>query len=203
VVCLVILLLILWQRQRQWPPASQAPSQTSQKPGSHQHQWETFTECRLLPARSNDGDSFLVQHGDKQNTFRLYFVDCPEKEFSNFNQKRLTDQAEYFNLATPQAASQVGKAAAEFTLDLLQRPFTVVTKWERVYDSKRFYAQIIVSLHDGSKQNLSELLIQHGYARIFTKGAHLPGQASEADYTKHLRAIETASKAERSGAWNH
>jgi endonuclease YncB( thermonuclease family) len=204
VVSLLITLLILWQRQRAWlSPATKAPYQTSNQRASTQQQWVTLSDCHLLPARSNDGDSFLVQHEDKQHTFRLYFVDCPEKEFNNFNQKRLADQAEYFKLLTPQAASQVGQAAAEFTHDLLKRPFTIITKWERVYDSKRFYAQTIVRMEDGTQKDLSELLIKHGYARIFTKGTHLLGHASEADFSKHLRTLEAACKAERRGAWNH
>jgi endonuclease YncB( thermonuclease family) len=202
IVGLSIVLLIFWQRQHNlFPPAPKAPSQTSSEHTNKQANWETFTDCTLLPAHSNDGDSFLVKHGDQSNTFRLYFVDCPEKSLSKLNTTRLEDQARYFNLPSPQAASGVGQAAAAFTLHLLERPFTVITKWERVFDSKRFYAQLLVRTDDNQTRDLSELLIEHGYARIFTKGTQLQNHVSDVNFTQHLRALESASKAAHSGAW--
>lgn len=204
VISLIITLILFYQHQRNFlPPAPKAPSRSSGKSSATARPWETFTNCRLLPASSNDGDSFLVQHGEQQHTFRLYFVDCPEKNYRGLSAQRLTDQAHYFDLPSPQAASAVGQAAAEFTYDLLQRPFTIITKWERVYDSQRFYAQALVRNSENLERDLAELLIERGYARIFTKGTHLLGQASEASFTQHLRTLETASKAARSGAWAH
>lgn len=145
----------------------------------------------------------MVEHNGTRSTFRLYFVDCPEKQLRKNNEARLNEQAKYFSLPTPQAASLVGQAAASFSLNLLQRPFTVITKWERVFDSQRFYAQILVETDEKASRDLAELLVEEGYARIFTKGSHLPGASSEFDIKQKLHALESASRANHRGAWNH
>ncbi len=52
----------------------------------HAKQFQKYENCTLVPCRSNDGDSFLVQlHDGKQITFRLYFVDTPEAKRSIFS----------------------------------------------------------------------------------------------------------------------
>ena len=42
--------------------------------------WERFAGCRLVAYPPNDGDSFKVDTGTGEHVFRLYFVDCPEKQ---------------------------------------------------------------------------------------------------------------------------
>ncbi len=189
---------MLRQRERtlspQPPPAAHPTAKAARG-------WETLPNCQLRPAHPNDGDSFLVAHDTRQTTFRLYFVDCPEKASTGLSAQRLTDQARYFDLPSPQAAATVGAAAAAFTLPLLERPFTVRTKWERVYDSQRCYAQVLVTMADGTQRDLAELLVEHGLARIFTKGTHLPGPATEAESKAHLHQLEAAARATQRGAW--
>jgi endonuclease YncB( thermonuclease family) len=199
---MVFTLFVLWWRQpHRLGPYSKVIPRASSKSTQQQATWETLNQCQLLPGGGNDGDSFRVGHGDQQTTFRLYFVDCPEKDERGLYAQRLLDQAAYFQLPSAQAACAVGQAAAAFTLGLLHRPFTVITKWERVFDSQRFYAQVIVQLSDGTQRDLAELLVEQGYARIFTKGTTLPGQSSERNFTQHLRTLESASKADHKGAW--
>ena len=163
--------------------------------------WETLQSCHLVPHPANDGDSFVVAHGNSTHTFRLYFVDCPEKELRRDNRSRLEDQAHYFRLPSAEAASSVGQASAAFVLPYLKRPFTVITHWERAFDSQRFYARVIVENDHHQQRDLAELLVENGYARIFTKGAHLPGTQSESQFKKHLRTLESASRAAQRGAW--
>lgn len=193
VAAAVITLIIFQQRQA---PATKFPGQMQLPSG-----WVKFENCRLLPERSNDGDSFLVGHDGGSDTFRLYFVDCPEKESWHGQTDRLQDQARYFSLPSTEAAALVGRAAEAFTQRLLAKPFTVLTKWERVYDSRRFYAQVIVPTADDGPQDLANLLVREGYARIHTKGTRLPGRMSEEQIKAMLHRLESASKAEHRGAW--
>jgi endonuclease YncB( thermonuclease family) len=60
-----------------------------------------------------------------------------------------------------------------------------------------------VSGDDKSSRDLAEMLVEEGFARIFTKGTQLPGGKSEADIKQGLHALESASRANRRGAWNH
>ena len=175
------------------------------RPAAHRTSasWETLESCHLVPHPTNDGDSFVVAHGKSTNTFRLYFVDCPEKELRRDNLPRLQDQARYFGLSSPEAASTVGQASAAFVLPYLKRPFTIVTHWERVFDSKRFYAQVIVENDHHQQRDLAELLVENGYARIFTRGANIPGTKSETEIKHHLHVLESASRAAQRGAWHH
>ena len=189
---------LIWIRERyQQAPPSKSSSHASTA------SWETLEACQLVPHPTNDGDSFVVAHGNSTHTFRLYFVDCPEKELRRDNLPRLEDQARYFGLPSAEAASTVGQASAAFVLPYLKRPFTIITHWERVFDSKRFYAQVIVENDHHQQRDLAELLVENGYARIFTKGANLPGKLSDAQIKNHLHTLESASRANQRGAWHH
>ena len=200
-MAMALVAALLWMYQHQhsanWPG-----NQRSHEPSASAN-WQRFENCHLVNHPTNDGDSFVVEHNGTTTTFRLYFVDCPEKQLRKNNEARLNDQAKYFSLPTPQAASLVGQAAASFSINLLQRPFTVITKWERVFDSQRFYAQILVGGADKSSRDLAEVLVEEGFARIFTKGTQLPGGNSEGEIKQRLHALESASRANRRGAWNH
>lgn len=143
----------------------------------------------------------MVAHGDKTSVFRLYFVDCPETELKKISDERLKDQVAYFSLPSVEAATLVGKGAAAFTHQQLQQPFTVITRWERVFDSQRFYAQILVQTPEHGQRDLAELLVEYGFARIHTKGANLPNNISEVRMKQRLRELESASRADQRGAW--
>lgn len=164
--------------------------------------WQQLEHCRLLPNHNNDGDSFLVQHSGGTHTFRLYFVDCPEKDLRNDNRQRLEDQARYFGLGTPEEAVRIGGEARAFTLRLLERPFQVMTRWEAVYDSGRRYAQVLVQQPDGCVRDLAELLVENGLCRIYTKGAPYPNGSSEAQTRNHLQKLEHFARKRKAGAWS-
>ena len=188
---------LLWIKQH----SSQDTHRSAPSPASKASKWETLSPCHLVTNHNNDGDSFVVSHEGRTHTFRLYFVDCPETHLRRDNGDRLEDQAHYFQLPSPEAAASVGQAATAFVDALLQRPFTVVTHWERVFDSQRFYAQVIVQTDAGASRDLAELLVEHGYARIFTKGANLPHAVGEGQFKQRLHALESASRAAQKGAW--
>jgi len=66
---------------------------------------------------------------------------------------------------------------------LTERPFTVYTKWQGVFNSGRHYAFIVFP--DG--EDLSAKLVREGLARIHTTGTTLPDGRSASHYEKELR----------------
>jgi endonuclease YncB( thermonuclease family) len=163
--------------------------------------WEKLDGCRLVDDRANDGDSFRVSHGSKTFTVRLYFVDCPEKEWRRDNEDRLRDQSKYFGLPDLQRTVEIGLSAREFTLHRLRKPFTVVTKWEHVFDSMRVYGFVLASPDDTAPPDLAAALVDRGLARIHTKGSSFPGGGSERETLAQLRERERAARSGEAGAW--
>lgn len=130
--------------------------------------------------------------------FRLYFADCPEKKRHSFNADRLAEQGRYFGGLDEAQTVAIGRQAEEFTRQLLTtQPFTICTKWHRVYDSGRCYAFIL--FQDG--EDLSAKLVRAGLARIHTTGTTLPDGRDARQYQRQLREMEAAAKAAGRGAW--
>lgn len=159
---------------------------------------QPLSGVRFIDDDTNDGDSFVVEHEGQRLVLRLYFVDCAEKREYKLVAGRLKDQAGYFGgLSIPQTL-KLGQQAKAFTADLLRsQPFTVFTRWERVYDSGRIYA--VIMFEDG--QDLAHKLVHAGLARIHTKGVTMPNGRKANDYENHLREVEKEAKASKRGAW--
>jgi len=171
---------------------------TAPRPTVEVERLQPLTGVRFIDDDNNDGDSFVVEHEGQRLVLRLYFVDCAEKREYKLVASRLKDQAGYFGgLSIPQTL-KLGQQAKVFTADLLHsRPFTVFTRWERVYDSPRIYAVIV--FEDG--EDLAHKLVQAGLARIHTKGVRMPDGRKANDYENHLREVEKAARAAQRGAW--
>ncbi|MBX7208324.1 MAG: thermonuclease family protein [Verrucomicrobiaceae bacterium] len=163
----------------------------------------TLHDARLVEHRDNDGDSFHIEHdGGEDHEFRLYFVDAPEKRLHQFNGQRLEEQARYFGGLGVSQAIDIGQEAKAFTDDLLKRRhFTVKTRWQRVFDSGRYFAFVIFDEGSGRTEDLSEKLVRAGLCRIYTKGANLPDGRHEKQFEQHLRELEREAKARKQGAW--
>jgi len=160
--------------------------------------YELLESTELVEHRDNDGDSFLVRHAGGTHTFRLHFVDAPEKRLHQFNGDRLKQQAKYFGELTQQQVLPIGQQARDYTVEALsQRRFTVHTRWREVYDSGRYYA--FVTFEDGG--DLMEELVSEGLVRIYTEGAQHPDGRSEAAFRKRLQALETEARRAKRGAW--
>ncbi len=152
--------------------------------------------------RKNDGDSFLIRHGGKVHHFRLYFVDCPEKERHEKNGARLAEQGKYFGGLGEAATVEIGLRGRDASLYLLRNyPFTVYTFWEPVYDPSRRYALIEITDADKQKAYLHEILIGFGLARIHTKGTDLPDGTRWQEQKSRLQELEREATAARRGAW--
>jgi len=160
-------------------------------------EWETLANCKLSKVDYMDGDSFHVECGGKNYHFRLYFVDCPETDTRYPD--RLREQAEHFGLTQEQSLA-VGLKAKEFTMRMLRRPFTVLTRW---YDARgasaqqRFYA---IVLCDG--KNLAEELVAAGFARAYGMRANFPDNTRSKDFVAGLTRLESRAMRARLGAWS-
>ena len=163
----------------------------------YSHEYVRLDGVQFLRNASDDGDSFHVRAKGREHIFRLYFVDTPETD-SSFPE-RVAEQANYFGI-TPAEAIRVGKMAEAFTIkQLAGHPFTVFTRW---MDAKgrsrleRFYAHIFIR-----DQNLAELLVSNGLARLHGVHANLPNGTRAGVFETRLLALEQKAKSEKLGAW--
>jgi endonuclease YncB( thermonuclease family) len=192
----LVAFLLVWQPERQAADEKERPSKKVTR---------AFTElkgCRLVEHRDNDGDSFHLLHDGREDEFRLYFVDCPEKRRHHLNGDRIAQQGKYFGGLDAERTVSAGQAASGLTLELLRtRLFTVYTRWQPVFDSGRYYAFVFVERAGGEREELSEILVKAGLCRIYTEGASLPDGRSKGAFEAHLRKLEREAKAGRAGAW--
>lgn len=184
------------------PAAGSAGSDASSAPRAGETtrqlgEWQELGGCTLAEDRGNDGDSFEVLHHGTRHTVRLYFADCPEKYRHQYNGPRLADQGRYFGGLSEEETVHAGETARDFTLARLRAaPFTILTKWEKVFDSGRVFAFVTVGEGD-----LAELLVREGLARIYTDGANRPGGPSVREEKEKLYRLERAARKARRGAW--
>jgi endonuclease YncB( thermonuclease family) len=165
-------------------------------------QWQELRGGRLAPDPNNDGDSFLIHHTGGDHIMRLYFVDCCEKRRHPQNRARLTEQGAYFGGLTESAVLKLGRQAREEVLGLLSsQPFTAFTRWEPVYDERRHYAHVMVTMPDGSNRWLAEWLVERGLARLHTRGADLSDSTPEYVARARLLALEKSARLARRGGW--
>lgn len=191
---LVFWLQSAWLRDPGWEP--------ERRPRGTAWSWERLPGCRLAAYSANDGDSFKVVTGADEHVFRLYFVDCPEKQKHSSGGARLADQGAYFGGLDEDEVLRAGVAAREFSLNLLRAGnFTVVTRWERVFDSGRYYGHVLVPRADGTFADLAEQLVLAGLARIHTMGAEHPGRGGERELRQRLRKLEDEARHGGRGAW--
>jgi len=185
---------LIWQEIRQQENRPEARS------GKAAKVFEVMYEARLLEDAKNDGDSFKIRYRGQVHELRLYFADCAEKQRHAYNAERLREQGDYFGGLSESRTVALGQQAQAFTrLWLQERPFTVYTKWQGVFDSGRHYAFIVFP--DG--EDLSAKLVREGLARIHTTGTTLPDGRSAAVYEQELRQLEAEALAARRGGWGY
>ena len=124
-------------------------------------------------------------------TFRLYFVDTTE---SRSRGKRSDEQAAYFGLTRAQAIA-LGRQAKIFTANALVQPFTIYTRWRKVFGPTRYYAIVVTA--DG--HDLNELLVNDGLARIYGTRTSLPDGRDSREYLLQLHVLENEAKASKRG----
>ena len=159
--------------------------------------WEILENCKLKNNSYNDGDSFHVSHKSKEYIFRLYFVDTPET--SNQYPKRVKDQSKYWKISGKNTIS-IGKKAKKYTKNILNKKFTVFTKKEDARGSSkkpRYFAFVKTNSGD----DLSELLVSNGLARIYGMWADHPKGFNGSKIKKRLEKLEKSAKKNKLGGW--
>lgn len=167
--------------------------------------YEVLSDVRLVEHRNNDGDSFFVRHQEREFELRLYYVDTAEKYLSDRHEsqrERVRDQASDFGLSVDDTV-RLGNQSKDYVLGLLrEKPFTVYTKWDRVYDGERFHGFVELMGSDGKQVYLSQLLVDKGLARIHTHGEPTPDGLGWREYKAFLRDREAIAKKKEVGAWS-
>ncbi len=149
-----------------------------------------------MPNASNDGDSFHVRATGKEFLFRLYFVDAPETDDAFAD--RVDEQAKYFGLTKTQTL-QLGDYAKHFTVEELNRPFTVRTCMQDALGRsrlERFYAFV-----ETAEGDLGELLVANGMARVHGSMATPVGLSSPQMEKLKLQRLEREARTKKVGAW--
>ncbi len=158
--------------------------------------WEKMEDCVLADGYM-DGDSFHIRYNNKDIIIRLYFVDTPESDKTH--EERNEDQAGYFGIADTQVVP-LGVKGKKFTQKTLTgRKFTVWTRWEDAMGSsqqQRFFGIVQIG-----KEDLGELLVANGLARVYGASTVLPNGNSIDSQFERLRQLERRAKAKRLGGW--
>ncbi len=165
--------------------------------------WEKLTACEYHEGSHSDGDSIEILRDGKRYIFRLYFVDCVERNLDS--RARRAIQARYFGLDEPGAPSalRVAYLASAFTRSQLREPFTVYTRWQPV-DADSGNPAIRAFVQTAKGDDLSTLLVAEGLA-IIRHGAKAvsdhPNGKSITEFSDHLRAVEREAREKKRGAW--
>ena len=164
--------------------------------GAEKKQWEQLTQCRYVPSKYNDGDSFRVKCGDKEFPLRLYYVDAPESNLTDA--ARVGEQRSYFKV-TIEAVLSTGEKATDRVREILQEPFSVDTRWAVAGGRSkelRYYALV-----EARGKRLIEVLLSEGLAR--TKGVvvNMPKGEKATGYLARLRGLEREARNQGTGIW--
>lgn len=165
--------------------------------------WEKLSGCEYHEGSHSDGDSIEILRGGKRYIFRLYFVDCVERNLDS--RARRAMQARYFGLEKTGATSalRVAYLASALTRSQLREPFTVYTRWQPV-DADSGNPAIRAFVQTAKGDDLSTLLVAEGLA-IIRHGAKAvsdhPDGKSAAEFSAHLRAVEREARERKRGAW--
>jgi len=162
---------------------------------------QRFDRAKWIENRANDGDSFLVDIGEKQIHLRFYFIDCPETLASRQSDlRRLREQTRYFGLSEGAQTLRFGQEAKAFVAKVLSRPFTVHTAFANALGrSKKGRVYAFVTTADG--EDLAMLLVKKGLARAHGVGRKTPDGTSRKERFKALNDLEAAAMLKRVGIW--
>jgi competence protein ComEA len=166
------------------------------------NQWEVLEDCRLLTNAPLDGDSFHVEHQGREYVFRLYFVDAPETEVSpndDNQKKRVEDQAAYFGISQDDVL-RVGQLARTWTRARLDKPFTIITRYQNARGMGSLARYYAIVLTEG--QNLAFALVSQGLARIHGPRANWPDGPRSTMFVSQLKNAELEAREKRRGAWD-
>ncbi len=162
-------------------------------------QFEILPSPVLVETSANEGDTLRVRHGMDEFVFVLYYVDALETNMDH--PSRVSEQGRWFQ-TSEKAVVELGQAAAAYVTKLLkENHFNVLTRWERVPNTARYYAIVKVQQPQGPVY-LADLLIRHGYARVGSLMTELPDDSrDQAGYLDELRRLDEKARLARAGIW--
>lgn len=163
--------------------------------------FEALQHAELIETRANEADTLRFRIGPEEHVFVLYFIDALDASLTH--PQRVNDQARWFGGATSQQIVDSGLEALQFVRDLLAaKPFEVLTRWERVPNTTRYYALVRVEIEPGKRVYLADLLMRAGYARIGGVTTFLPDDSrTETDYLLNLKKLGEQARTARAGIW--
>jgi endonuclease YncB( thermonuclease family) len=165
--------------------------------------FELLDKTTLVETRANEADTLRFRTGADENIFVLYFVDAIEA--SSSHPQRINEQARWFGNVNDRLLVETGVEALNYVRDLLKsRPYQVLTRWEQVPNSTRYYALIRVEIQPGKGVYLADLLMQAGYARVQGVTTPLPNDSrDEVAYMLELKKHGDRARANKAGIWRH
>ncbi len=183
-VLIVVLGGILLKESRPSPPNA-VPVKRALVPGEDDardvvEKFLIFPRATLVETRANEADTLRIRIGNDEHTFVLYFVDALEATMTH--PQLVADQVRYFKHTDEKVITRAGTEAAAYVTELLKtHPFEVITRWERVPNTLRYYALIRFLREDGQRVYLMDLLLRKGYARLDGVETHQHGVAENRD----------------------
>jgi endonuclease YncB( thermonuclease family) len=165
-------------------------------------QFERIERAELVDVRSNEADTLRFRVGQEEHVFVLYFVDALEAAWTH--PQLISDQARWFGNVSSEDVVETGIEARDYVRELLtSKPFEIRTRWERVPNTLRYYALVVVEHQPGRSVYLADLLIRKGYARPGGLTTTLPDDPRDInEYLRELRNLATAARNERAGIWS-
>jgi hypothetical protein len=161
----------------------------------------SFPKPEIIPSPDNEADTLRLKVAGEEYIFVLYFVDALDA--SAAHPERVSAQAAYFGKAAPSDVTETGKEARDYVLKLLStHAFQLLTRWERVPNTDRYYALILLENEPKKWLYLADLLVRQGYARIDGVTTPLPDDKRSVEaYLYELRSSASYARQRRLGIW--
>jgi endonuclease YncB( thermonuclease family) len=165
--------------------------------------WEKWDRCEFHEGPYSDGDSIEVRRDGRRYVFRLYFVDCLERNPAS--RTRRAAQARYFGIteASENAALRAAYLASAVTRRALSEPFTVYTRWQPV-DVASGNPSVRAFIRTAKGEDLSTLLVSEGLAIIRNGRSAVsdhPNGRTIGEFSSDLRRAESRAREMKRGAW--
>ncbi len=171
--------------------------------GTKRRPFDKLEGARWIDKADRKSGEIIVKHGDKEHTFRPYFVKLPPaneptSRFAKADLKRSAD-----SLKTTEAKIlRFGKKVDEALRDAVwTKDLTIYTRWENRGRPGSYYAYILVD-----DKPLSLDLIRNGEARLsgaFATAAPFAGDDRHSGkiYLNRLKTAEKDARNNRRGMW--
>lgn len=181
------------------PATADSPAKVTERPV--EKSFLTFPKVKLVDVPANQADTLRIHLPDGDHVFVHYFVHALDNSAEHLD--RVHETAVFFGRVSNDAVIATGKEAMAYVTDLLKnRPFMVLTRWEKAPEAGRYYGLIWVEYEPGKWKYLSELLVRHGYARIAGVTTPLPNtKVNEDDYIQLLQSGAKYARQNKLGIW--